>query len=138
MNYSLNVLNFVNSVHIFSEVTPYAYMYLFFRKRSVLPLYFDVCVCWSIFNHRTCGINLLYDRSSPSPLIEGRKVVSDSGGVRFKLKTLCSYPNSPSDSTLRYATQTVSVQYSCDNNVFFFFYCTLIDTVRTIARYPRF
>ena len=44
MNYYLNVLNFVNSVHIFSEVTPYVFMYLFFRNRSVLPLYFDVCV----------------------------------------------------------------------------------------------
>ena len=69
--------------------------------------------CWSIFNHRTCGINFLYDRSSSSPLIKSRKVVSDSGGARFKSKTLCSYPNSPSDSTLRYATRGHRNEVGC-------------------------
>ena len=79
-----------------------------FRNRFILPLYFDVLLCLEYLNHRTCGIYLLYDRSSSSPPFEGRKVVSDSGGARFKLKTLCSYPNSPSYSTLRYATRCVA------------------------------
>ena len=59
-----------------------------FRNRSILPQYFDVLRCLEYYNHRSCGINLLYDRSSSSPLIEGRKVVSDSGGARFKIKDL--------------------------------------------------
>ena len=62
-----NVLNSVNSVYIIAKLRRMFICICFFRNRSILQLYFDV---------------------SSSPLIEGRKMVSDSGGARFKMKDL--------------------------------------------------